>query len=72
MKYIDMPKPLVAINIDGAAGMIGAMSAYNSPNKGITSSSQPNGRCLTLSVVKQRLNFGTNLRLSVLLLTTLT
>ncbi len=34
MKYIDMPKPLVAINIDGAAGMIGAMSAYNSPNKG--------------------------------------
>lgn len=34
MKYIEMPQPLVAINIDGAAGMIGAMQAYHAPNKG--------------------------------------
>ena len=34
MKYIEMPQPLVAVNIDGAAGMIGAMQAYHAPNKG--------------------------------------
>lgn len=36
MKYIEMDKPLVAINVDGAGGMIGCMQAYNSPNDGYT------------------------------------
>ncbi|MGH4039099.1 MAG: Bug family tripartite tricarboxylate transporter substrate binding protein [Sphaerochaeta sp.] len=36
MKYIEMDKPLVAINVDGAGGMIGCMQAFNSPNDGYT------------------------------------
>lgn len=36
MEYIELPndQPLVAVNIEGAAGMVGAMEAYNSKNDG--------------------------------------
>jgi len=34
MQYIEMDQPLVAVNIEGAGGMIGAMEAYHSKNTG--------------------------------------
>ncbi|NCB02640.1 MAG: tripartite tricarboxylate transporter substrate binding protein [Spirochaetia bacterium] len=34
MKYIEMDQPLVAVNIEGAGGMIGAMEAYHSKPTG--------------------------------------
>ncbi len=38
MKYIKLPnnQNLVAVNIDGAGGMVGAMTGLNSPNNGYT------------------------------------
>jgi tripartite-type tricarboxylate transporter receptor subunit TctC len=34
MKHMNIKQPIVAVNIEGASGMIGAMQAYNEPNDG--------------------------------------
>jgi tripartite-type tricarboxylate transporter receptor subunit TctC len=34
MKYLKMPQPMVAVNVEGSSGFIGVMQAYNAPNDG--------------------------------------
>lgn len=36
MQYLDLGATTVAVNVDGAAGYIGALQAFNSPNDGYT------------------------------------
>lgn len=36
MKYLDLGSTIVALNVDGASGYIGALQAYNSANDGYT------------------------------------
>lgn len=36
MKYIDLPHPMVAVNVEGAGGLVGAQETYRADNDGYT------------------------------------